>query len=113
MLRRVITLYAAVGLLTGLIFGSASAQDRMKSDKMMDGKSSSMYRELMSAWPAKSQEVANMVISKYGPPDEATATTLTWHNKGPWKRTVVSMCRRAEQRWTPTSRPRPRLKSAT
>ncbi|MCA1603516.1 MAG: hypothetical protein LC776_18365, partial [Acidobacteria bacterium] len=88
MLQRVTLLFAIVGLLIGLVVMPTLAQDKMKGDRMMSGMSS-MHREVVSAWPAKSQEVANSVIAKYGPPDEATATMLVWHNKGPWKRTVV------------------------
>jgi hypothetical protein len=45
---------------------------------------------LVAGWPAKSQEVANAIISKYGQPNEATATMLVWHNSGPWKHTILS-----------------------
>jgi hypothetical protein len=41
-------------------------------------------------WPEESREAAQLVIEKYGEPDEATATQLTWHNPGPWKRIVAS-----------------------
>jgi hypothetical protein len=49
-----------------------------------------MVRGILNGWPAKSREVANMVIAKYGPPHEVTPTHLHWHNNGPWKRTTVS-----------------------
>jgi hypothetical protein len=26
----------------------------------------------------------------YGKPDEVTPTMVVWHNKGPWKKTVIS-----------------------
>jgi len=45
---------------------------------------------LVAGWPAKSQEVANALIAKYGQPHEATATLLVWHNNGPWKHTMLS-----------------------
>lgn len=41
-------------------------------------------------WPEESREAAQLVIDKYGEPDEATGTLLTWHNPGPWKRIVAS-----------------------
>lgn len=41
-------------------------------------------------WPEESREAAQLVIDRYGEPDEATGTQLTWHNPGPWKRIVAS-----------------------
>jgi hypothetical protein len=41
-------------------------------------------------WPEESREAARLVIGRYGEPDEATETRLTWHKKGPWKRIVAS-----------------------
>lgn len=44
----------------------------------------------IEAWPEESREAARLVIDKYGEPDEATETQLTWHRPGPWKRIVAS-----------------------
>ena len=44
----------------------------------------------IKAWPEESREAAKLVIDKYGEPDEATETQLTWHRPGPWKRIVAS-----------------------
>lgn len=44
----------------------------------------------IEAWPEESREAARLVIDKYGEPDEATDTQLTWHKPGPWKRIVAS-----------------------
>lgn len=41
-------------------------------------------------WPDESREAAQLVIEKYGEPDEATPTQLTWHHPGPWKRIVAT-----------------------
>lgn len=41
-------------------------------------------------WPQESKEAAQLVIDKYGEPDEATPTVLTWRQVGPWKRMVAS-----------------------
>ncbi|WP_353645049.1 hypothetical protein [Mesorhizobium sp. WSM2239] len=41
-------------------------------------------------WPEESREAAQLVIEKYGEPDEITETQLTWHRPGPWKRIVAS-----------------------
>ena len=46
--------------------------------------------QLIAGWPEESREAAQLVIDKYGEPDEATETQLTWHKPGPWKRIVAS-----------------------
>lgn len=46
--------------------------------------------ETIQAWPEESREAAQLVIDKYGEPDEITATMMTWHKPGPWKRIVAS-----------------------
>ncbi len=46
--------------------------------------------EIITAWPEVSNEVAQTVMEKYGPPHEATASLLIWHNNGPWKRTILN-----------------------
>jgi len=44
----------------------------------------------IAAWPPESKEAAQLVIDKYGEPDEATDTRLLWHKPGPWKRIVAT-----------------------
>jgi hypothetical protein len=44
----------------------------------------------IETWPDQSREAARLVIQRYGEPDEVTATQLTWHRPGPWKRIVAS-----------------------
>jgi len=34
-------------------------------------------------WPEESKEAAQLVIGKYGDPDEATASVLIWDRPGP------------------------------
>lgn len=46
--------------------------------------------DYVNAWPEESKEAAQLVIKKYGEPDEATETQLTWRKRGPWKRIVAS-----------------------
>lgn len=41
-------------------------------------------------WPAESREAAQLVIDRYGEPEEATESQLTWHHPGPWKRIVAT-----------------------
>jgi len=44
----------------------------------------------IEAWPEESREAAQLVIDRYGEPDEATDTQLIWHHPGPWKRIVAT-----------------------
>lgn len=46
--------------------------------------------QLLQSWPPESRGAAQLVIDKYGEPDEATESFLIWHRKGPWKRIVAS-----------------------
>lgn len=45
---------------------------------------------MIAGWPETPRMVAAEIIQKYGPPQEATATMLVWHNNGPWKRTILN-----------------------
>jgi hypothetical protein len=47
-------------------------------------------KQIIEDWPEESREAAQLVISTYGEPDEATGTQLIWHRPGPWKRIVAS-----------------------
>lgn len=46
--------------------------------------------EQIKAWPKQSREAAQLVIDKYGEPDEVTESELIWHKCGPWKRMIAS-----------------------
>lgn len=46
--------------------------------------------QLLQEWPEQSREAAKLVVDKYGDPDEATPTQLTWHHAGHWKRIVAT-----------------------
>jgi hypothetical protein len=54
---------------------------------MMAGKTGA---EIIQGWPEESREATQLVLDKYGEPQEVTATLLVWHNPGPWKRIVAS-----------------------
>lgn len=41
-------------------------------------------------WPEESREAAELVLDRYGEPDEITETRLVWHKPGPWKRMIAS-----------------------
>jgi hypothetical protein len=45
---------------------------------------------VIASWPQESREAAQLVIDKYGEPNEATDSLLVWHNVGPWKRMVAT-----------------------
>lgn len=44
---------------------------------------------LIEGWKKQPKKVAQTMIEKYGPPQEATANRLIWHDNGPWKRTEL------------------------
>lgn len=46
--------------------------------------------EIIRGWPKESREAAQLVIDKYGEPDEATDSQLIWRKCGEWKRIVAS-----------------------
>ncbi|HET7307408.1 MAG TPA: hypothetical protein VFK24_06315 [Gammaproteobacteria bacterium] len=46
--------------------------------------------QTIERWPEASREAAQLVIEKYGEPDEATDSALKWLNRGQWKRIVAS-----------------------
>lgn len=46
--------------------------------------------EIIQSWPEDAREPAQLVIDKYGEPDEVTESLLIWHNVGRWKRIVAS-----------------------
>jgi len=46
--------------------------------------------ETIENWPQASREAAQLVIKKYGEPQEITEARLIWHRAGPWKRIVAS-----------------------
>ncbi len=43
----------------------------------------------MKGWSDEAKEAAQLVIDKYGEPDEATDSLLTWSDRAPWKRIVA------------------------
>lgn len=46
--------------------------------------------QVLQEWPEESKEAAQLVVDKYGEPQEVTDTLLIWHKPGPWKRIVAS-----------------------
>jgi len=46
--------------------------------------------DIISKWPDESREAAQLVVDKYGEPQEATPSLLVWHQPGPWKRMIAT-----------------------
>lgn len=44
---------------------------------------------MVESWPEASRLAAADMMQKYGPPQEATASMLSWENNGPWKWTRI------------------------
>jgi hypothetical protein len=47
-------------------------------------------KQIIEDWPGPQKNIAETMIEKYGPPNEATPTQLFWYRNGPWKRTILS-----------------------
>lgn len=47
-------------------------------------------RSTINDWPAAPKDVAEKLLDHYGPPNEATRTTLFWYATGPWSRMEVT-----------------------
>ena len=45
--------------------------------------------QLIQKWPAESKEAAQLVLDRYGEPQDSSETQLTWYKAGPWKRIVA------------------------
>lgn len=81
--------FAAVPLaaLALLVSGCSMMGGRMA---MADGPMSrEMMMDKMAGWSESSRMAAAEAMAAYGMPDEMTATMATWHNSGPFTRTVV------------------------
>jgi hypothetical protein len=44
----------------------------------------------IESWPDESREAAQLVIDRYGEPQEVTDARLIWNGVGPWKRVVAT-----------------------
>jgi len=45
--------------------------------------------QTIAGWPMKPKEAVQMLVSKYGLPNEITTSQVMWHNNGVWKHTIV------------------------
>jgi hypothetical protein len=46
--------------------------------------------QLIAGWPQAQKKVAEQMVARYGPPNEATPTKLFWYRNAPWKRTEIT-----------------------
>jgi len=69
--------------LAAMVFAqqSSTAAVRNSSDKTTQA----VVDKLTANWLDEPKMVSKTMIGKYGLPDEATDTSLTWFNNGPWK----------------------------
>lgn len=44
---------------------------------------------ILASWPPEAREAAQLVVDRYGAPDEFTASQMTWYSVGQWKRIVA------------------------
>lgn len=88
-MRRV-TLYIA--LAAAAATAALAPSQNFAAGKSMSRPASAAPGQLMKVlkdWPAAPAKEAQVLITKYGAPDEVTATSLMWHHNGPWKRTIL------------------------
>ncbi|SED08148.1 hypothetical protein [Paenibacillus sp. GP183] len=45
--------------------------------------------QILERWTGEPKETVYLLINKYGLPNDASLTKITWYNNGPWKRTIV------------------------
>jgi hypothetical protein len=45
--------------------------------------------DIVADWPEESKEAAQLVMQAHGQPDEACASLLIWHERGPWRRIMA------------------------
>jgi hypothetical protein len=58
------------------------AAPKKTMEKMSDQRDGRQSSEFIKSWPAKPQEAAQLMIKKYGRPDEATPSMLIWYHQG-------------------------------
>lgn len=56
---------------------------------------------VVKRWPKRTRDAAELMLEKYGEPDQFDRDTLAWFNNGDWKKTVV---RRAPSRRDPAGK---------
>lgn len=59
--------------------------------------------QILAKWPEEQKNTVYLLIHKYGLPNDACMTKITWYNNAPWKRTIVHL------RTVPHNTPTPHL----
>ena len=72
-----------------MIFITVASFTACTTTNRLSSVSANEAKGIISNWPAKTQEVANTMMVKYGAPKAITSTMLVWHNNGPWKKTII------------------------
>ena len=78
---------------TGAAVVQGAAHEASGSHETLKGKNFRLTdletREIIDKWPTPQKNIAEQMIEKYGPPNEATPTKLFWYDNHPWKRTKI------------------------
>jgi hypothetical protein len=88
--RRLFPAGVLLALASTTLIVTVAEGDRAPTKAKPAPAASDKVRAATSDWPAKPREVALKIAAKYGDPDETTASMLIWHQRGPWKRTIVN-----------------------
>lgn len=84
------TLGKTAGAVAGVaVAGRLASSAAQEATPMASPVAMEMVDEIVSAWPDVPREVAQTVMEKYGPPQEATPSRLIWFENSPWKRTIL------------------------
>lgn len=110
-IRKLTTLLAGVVAVTSTATHPVAAADkeRTKDEHKQPAavKSMPMDREkvnkMIAEWPERPRLGAQQMMTKYGPPQEATDMRLLWHDQGPYKRILVT------RQETPHDFPKPHM----
>lgn len=84
------TLGKTAGVVAGVaIAGRLAATSAQEATPSVGPVDQETVDEIVAAWPDVPSEVAQTVMEKYGPPQEATPSRLIWFENAPWKRTIL------------------------
>lgn len=89
--KRLLQVLLALTLTGGSVI--ANAQDsQTASQPPAAGKATvdqATVQQIIATWQAEPKQEAQVLMQKYGQPQEATKDMLIWKNNGPWKRTEL------------------------
>jgi len=94
-MKRNFKLWAFILTVIFIIVAYTYNQAQKKSKNMQDDKSSSTQNTSTNSnedykdWPESSKKAIDMMIKKYGQPNEKTSSMMMWVNNGPWIKTIV------------------------